>query len=67
MSTPEVKLELPHPTQLVTVRVPIVDDGDLNSELDATPIGDTVKKSWFVEDDKVKRFCAWFVFPFTKR
>ena len=51
----------------VAAKVAMVPEADRNSDEDATPIGLTVKKSWFVEDDKVRRFCVWFVFPFTVR
>ena len=53
----------PHPIHEDTVSVPIVEDGLLNSELDATPMDEIVKKLCPVEEMIVRRFAVWFVNP----
>lgn len=45
-STPVVSPPPPQPVQEVTVRVPMVEEGDLNSVEDARPLFKTSKRTW---------------------
>ena len=49
----------PHPTQLVTVNVPIVELALLNSVDEAVPKAEIVKYSRPDDEEMVKKFAVW--------
>ena len=58
LSAPLVNPPPGQPTQVVTVSVPIVDDGDLNSVEEATPVGPMVNTFTPVDEEIVRRLAV---------